>query len=431
MKRTNLLTLWKRNRKSNTPFIGTSDFMATLPFMAEYLDNYKRIDRDFIVTRGYFVPLWNLNYEDDDDGVLLQFKEDVNNLLFRNKDNYQHMYDVLKMEYNPIENYNRKEVIKDITDTSNKTTNDFGERNEHYNYGEAGTTDVLGEQVTTDKHGAQNITENMGASKITENNGASKVTNTVGAINVTDTIGAYSDNSSIGAQSNVHKVSGSNNGLVAGEGDDIGARSDSVSHTSHTDQHNTGSHTDTSTTDAVTNITNSDAVKNTTEAAEYVNTTANGSQTNTHTEKAKNDSHVTDARQDVSSLSGTVIYDHTNETKGNIGVTTSQQMIEQEMQLRATYNLYTIIYEDIIKNLCTYCDKGIDAFYAGLQDMEDDMEIKAGNVTLKVEQVADGAIITATDDTGTTKAKIDNGITPRFKVESDGDIFVDYSKGDE
>ena len=32
---------------------------------------------------------------------------------------------------------------------------------------------------------------------------------------------------------------------------------------------------------------------------------------------------------------------------GNIGVTTSQQMLESEMKIRALYNMTTIIYNDV------------------------------------------------------------------------------------
>ena len=116
-------------------------------------------------------------------------------------------------------------------------------------------------------------------------------------------------------------------------------------------------------------------------------------------------------------------------------------MIESEIQLRSSYSIYLIIYNDIIRELCILEDDGIDAFTAGL-DLGDDsnMEINVGNVSLKVVQTSDGVEIIAKDDTGTTTGKITNGtngingkdgVTPKFKVETDGDIYVDYSGNNE
>ena len=61
------------------------------------------------------------------------------------------------------------------------------------------------------------------------------------------------------------------------------------------------------------------------------------------------------------------------------------------------------------------------------------MTIGNDQIRASVEQTPDGAIITITDSTGTSTAKISNGsngrdgITPKFKVETDGDLYVDYS----
>lgn len=43
---------------------------------------------------------------------------------------------------------------------------------------------------------------------------------------------------------------------------------------------------------------------------------------------------------------------HTNHIHGNIGVTTSQQMLESEMKLRENYNIYRLISDLFIKEFC-------------------------------------------------------------------------------
>ena len=417
MKRTNLLALWKLNKTSKAPFIGTSDFLATLPFMDEYLQNFTRIDRNFIVTKGFFNPVWNRNYESTDQAVLDQFKEDVDDLLFRNKNNYQHMYDVLLTEYNPIENYDRNETVKDITDTSNKTTNDYGETMEHFDYGKSSSQDVTG---------SQEMTDNLGKTKQTDNNGAVKITDNMGQTHTTDSIGTQTDTNNYAAVTTSHSRAGFNSNSYEPESRDIAdGHIDTISHGGQSNSHISDAVVNEHTTDKVTNTSETDAVTNTTTA---------GERTDKHTVDARSDLHNTEARQDVSNLSGTEIYDHTSRIHGNIGVTTSQQMIESEMQLRAKYNIYKIIYEDIIKELCVYVDEGVDAFRAGLCNDDDFADIggdSLNNVSLTVEQLEHGIRVTATDSHGTTTGIVNDGTTPRIKVEDDGDMYVNYDKEDE
>ena len=112
-------------------------------------------------------------------------------------------------------------------------------------------------------------------------------------------------------------------------------------------------------------------------------------------------------------------------------------MIEGERQLWMAFNFYKTIYEDIAKDLCMYVDEGIDAFYAGLNEEDEDMTIGNDKIRATVEQTPNGARITITDSEGTTSAEVTNGtngkdgVTPKFKVESDGDIYVDYSGNQE
>ena len=59
------------------------------------------------------------------------------------------------------------------------------------------------------------------------------------------------------------------------------------------------------------------------------------------------------------------------------------------------------------------------------------MTICNDDIRATVIQTDDGAIITITDKTGTSSAKINNGITPKIKVEADGDMYVNYDGKDE
>ena len=454
MKKTTLMQLWKLNKKTNTPFLGTMDMIETLPFLSIYKDNYARFDKDFVRTRGCFAPTWNRDIEDNDIDVLNNFKEDVDNLLFRNSLSYQRMYEALIAEYSPIENFDRYEEYSDEGTVKNTTTNDYGESMEHFDYGKASETYNYGKSSETYNYGQVNITDVNGEAQQTNVLGAIKQVDKIGEQTQNTAYGEHTDSTSVGGitTSNTHRVAGYNGGLTDSE-------SDNGNTSAHTDSTTYGAHNDSVTNKAYQNETNKDAVTNTITDAEHTINHTEDAKSDIHSTEAKSDIHSTDAKSDVhnteaksdihsteaktdtSKLDGTNSNKHSGHLHGNIGVTTNQQMIESEIQLRSSYSIYLIIYNDIIRELCILEDDGIDAFTAGL-DLGDDsnMEINVGNVSLKVVQTSDGVEIIAKDDSGTTTGKITNGtngingkdgVTPKFKVETDGDIYVDYSGNNE
>ena len=454
MKKTTLMQLWKLNKKTNTPFLGTMDMIETLPFLSIYKDNYARFDKDFVRTRGCFAPTWNRDIEDNDIDVLNNFKEDVDNLLFRNSLSYQRMYEALIAEYSPIENFDRYEEYSDEGTVKNTTTNDYGESMEHFDYGKASETYNYGKSSETYNYGQVNITDVNGEAQQTNVLGAIKQVDKIGEQTQNTAYGEHTDSTSVGGitTSNTHRVAGYNGGLTDSE-------SDNGNTSAHTDSTTYGAHNDSVTNKAYQNETNKDAVTNTITDAEHTINHTEDAKSDIHSTEAKSDIHSTDAKSDVhnteaksdihsteaktdtSKLDGTNSNKHSGHLHGNIGVTTNQQMIESEIQLRSSYSIYLIIYNDIIRELCILEDEGIDAFTAGL-DLGDDsnMEINVGNVSLKVVQTSDGVEIIAKDDSGTTTGKITNGtngingkdgVTPKFKVETDGDIYVDYSGNNE
>ena len=455
-KKVDLITLWKLNKSTRTPFLGSSEFLSTFPFMNEYLRTYSRIDRDFIMLKGFMCPLWNNQYEDTNNAILAQFKEDVEDLILRNQNTYQRLYDLTKQEYNPIENYDRKETIHDVTKNDNTRTSNYGEGREDFDYGSKTTASTYGEQINGTtygqrteemKHGAQSETTSFGAQTKTNKFGDRTQTDSHGAQSQTTSHGGHTDTHTIGAQTvNVaHQISGFNGGLVDESADSTstGSRNDADTIGSYTDKSQNESYTDTSKVTGYTDTESTAMHSDKTDNAEYKDVnTISGYSDNTHIsahvdsvdEGAKKDSHKTFAKEDTHVDDGTSDYSHDARIHGNIGVTTTAQMIDVERQLWTAFNFYKVIYDDITKELCTFYDEGVDAFYAGLDNEEDDdMTIGNDQIRASVEQTPDGAIITITDSTGTSTAKISNGsngkdgITPKFKVETDGDLYVDYS----
>ena len=81
-----------------------------------------------------------------------------------------------------------------------------------------------------------------------------------------------------------------------------------------------------------------DKDKNTTSASGTSSNSASGNYSDTGAnEEQGTDQHLTK---------------HTNHIHGNIGVTTSQQMLESEMKLRENYNIYRLISDLFIKEFC-------------------------------------------------------------------------------
>ena len=210
-------------------------------------DMLSRIEENFLLFYGSkecFVPVEESSFTRD----LLKIRYTVYNLFFTNQYKYQHLYDTLSIEYNPIDNYNGKET-ETIGDTKSETeTRDLQTK-------KSGS-------VMDDGHTA------------------------IGAISVTD--------------STTEKIS---------PFDDSDFKNKSISANTVTDKGRADNASNTQTTDLMD--------KNT------------GTVQNTWTSQST----------------------RTLEKTGNIGVTTSQEMITQERKV-AEYLFYNVICEDINDCIC-------------------------------------------------------------------------------
>lgn len=303
MIRFNLKELYKANTTSK-PFLGDAEQLAHLPFMADYLANiegseipmYTQIDRNFARMSGSFEPTYNAEEigTDSVDEVLDEFKQDVFALLVKNMKPYTQFYELTKLEYNPIENYNRKQTNTVETVSNDKMTRNDGDHSETRNYGQQSSTTEYGEQVNTSEVGEVSNTDVVGDVTTTHN----------------EKVSGYNDSSMVDASTT---------------SDDTTSQTNTHKENPRTDTQTAGARTDSSTNNAY-----SDDVT-------Y-------SQTKDATENHDGTSTVTT----------------TDETAGNIGVTTTQQMAEQEVKFWNNFNFYQQIFDDILKNLCNRYDGGYD-----------------------------------------------------------------------
>lgn len=141
-KKTTILDLWKISKQANAPLLCNISDAQTIPFMSDYVTNYRRYDRFFVRMYGVFFPTWNRNYEDNDTDILNQFREDVFYLLYLNRENLAHLFSYNTYEYNPIENYDK---ISDIVNTESGTNTDT------MNFAQDTVTHTSGARTTTDK----------------------------------------------------------------------------------------------------------------------------------------------------------------------------------------------------------------------------------------------------------------------------------------
>ena len=225
-----------------------------------------------------------------------------------NEKNWNALWNTLNLEYNPIENYNMTETenISDVHEgTLTSTGEDITTKNDSLTNTQD-TTDTTTNNETITTTGTSNVTKN-----VTEN-GTSK--------NEQDVTKTSSENT-IANNANTNQLYGFNSVDAVNSDKQIGDVTQDV----------TGSET----TKDTTNITTTDTVKD-----ETTNTN-NGTDTTESTIKSDievtgtttNETNVNVKRDNTDTENKTITTDRTLKRSGNIGVTTSQQMIEGERKL--------------------------------------------------------------------------------------------------
>lgn len=214
---------------------------------------------------------------------------------------YETLYKTTLLKYEPLQNYNRTEEVEDTTNRTGTDDTTFGSRTD------ASTT---------------NNTTNIGAQ---DNTNTDNETTKIGTIN-TET---NSSTSKKGSESNEKEVAPYDAETYYNQ------EKDTLSFTNRTD-----TNTSATTTDARTDT----RTNNSTEKIGARIDTTESSTSNTfggHTDATNRNENET--------------YTHTSHMYGNIGVTTSQQMLESEREV-AYFNFVSIVAHDIIKliAICIY-----------------------------------------------------------------------------
>ena len=223
------------------------------------------------------------------------------NLYNANKYKYETLYNTTLLKYEPLQNYDKTEEVTDNTERTGTNDTTFGSRTDN---------------STT------NNTTNIGAQ---DNTNTDNETTKIGTIN-TET---NSTTSKKGSESNEKEV----------------APYDSESY--YKQEKDTLSFTNRSDTNNSTTTTNARTDTRTNTTTEKV-----GAREDTITSSTSN---TFGGHTDAISRNENETYTHKSHMYGNIGVTTSQQMLESEREV-AYFNFVSIVAHDIIKliAICIY-----------------------------------------------------------------------------
>lgn len=230
--------------------------------------------------------------------VPLRLKNNIHNWFLIHFDNFYKINEALKSQYNPIENYDRYEDLKENRKLSGQ------------------------DRVTMNKGVNNDITTTLsGQDTLTMNKGTVQTTHSEGTDGNTTTNNGSSNNTASGTDTTKKDVAGFNSSDYSNsdkETIDYGKKDNNEHNDTTTSSGNNSSD------ESVTN-TGSDTDTQSYGKVETVTNKLSGANTDT-TEYGKG--------EDVT---------NTNHIHGNIGVTTNQQMLESEINLRIKYNLYDII----------------------------------------------------------------------------------------
>ena len=301
---------------------------------------------------------------------------------------WDRLKEALELEYNPIENYDRLEHWEDSATGSSETSGQHSLSGTNRNTLEDTTSTTGSDTGTVSNSGSKDIDiSNSDRNTIDENIENDISTSTSGTNSNTETRNlahsatghieteSSSSNTSSDSKSTdsetLNKVNGAN--LSEGWADhdksiidalEQGSSSSSGTGTSETDNTDSSSETGTignsgttSGSEATDNDTTRNVLETKTHTEDYEESNSNTETRNLATtgrsvKEATNSGTTTESGTTSGTTENESSSEHDGRLHGNIGVTTSQQMLESELLLRTKYYIMDIIINDFISKFC-------------------------------------------------------------------------------
>lgn len=279
-----------------------------------------------------------------------------------NKANWQRVYDAIAEEYKPLENYNK---------TSTITTTYAGRETNTDTLADTHTTTYAGTETNTDTNDITNTTTYAGSEKNTTTHNTTDTTTQDGTETATRTLNTSESTTKSGTETMTDTIAGvTNSATDSFKAFDVPSASGSFADRGQTTQVN-GAHTDTH-AQSFTNRTDTTTNSGTdTTATEFDGRTSTETMTGTdttettftgRTDTAKNSGSIVhakefDERTDTTANTGTVTHEKSfdertdtvsENTYGNIGVTTNDAMLSSFVDLRVTLDFYKKLFKEFL-----------------------------------------------------------------------------------
>lgn len=346
----------------NSPLLGVIIIGEAVGYPVYYGQYADLLDREFVRTYGDYYYINNSVTNEND--LLIAFQSDVRSFLLSNDYKYGRLWTTTMLTYNPIENYSMKDemTVEYIGEENTNNTRTGGVVNELTKTGEESTSKVYtGEESNVNTRSGNSVEElertgsevvakaMKGSEKATDTfNGSESTQNIIGELTTTSTNSVSADDSaSYSPNEQTQNISDTHTDISTRTYD---GRSN-VKQLEFTNREDTDTTTfngrkDTNTT-TYNNITDS-SVKTFTGRNDTDTTSFNGRKdTNTTTYNNMTDSSMKsfNGRQDKTS----------HIRSGNIGVTTSQQMLQSEREI-AMFSFWNMFFNDIAREILYYYD---------------------------------------------------------------------------
>ena len=367
MKELTMLQMYKANLKNNKAL-----FPTHFSFMQEYSQNYFKYDKLFARNRHFFY--YKDIFADDssnDDDVLEDFQFDVDALLTKNADSLQKVYDASLIEYQPLENYKMNENGTDKNSGTNTNTQSYGNINKVNQFGQDVVNNEFGVQEHTNVIGEQSNTNSITKTGTDSVSIYESIDTDLGAITKTEKIGSVNNQDKSGSRTDTttNSVAGYNvSDFTNSDKSDlkVGEQTNTHTESERTNIEKTGAVSNHESTigENTTTYNTTDSVKE--KLGTHTDTLTDSQHTDTQTRQSREDSMSLTRGDDTQTQSTSGTTEHVFERHGNIGVTTSQQMLKSEIDLRLNFNFYDVVFDLIIKELCSFIDSGFDGFLTPL-----------------------------------------------------------------
>lgn len=307
----------------------------------------QNLDDDYYANHSGNKPVSNLTSKllDDDNELTASATARLAQTIFiKYNDNWTRAWAALQEAYDPLHNYDGTETTTSVIAQRGKTFTKGSQTNTE-KYDEY--SDIKGEQTNSETLGEHDFTK----SSQTDTEDIGTRTDTKGQMTTTNSIGAHTDEIDTAAQKETTEdgIQGFNSSAYQD------ANKSTTNRQAHTDKNKYGAQTNTESETARNDVVGAQH-NSTTEGqrtdtfGEQQNSTTEGERTDTYGEK--NNTFVDGQRVDSETENGytdTV----TVQKGGNLGVTTSQQMLTSELEFRKMYNFFdTLVFPNIDQVLC-------------------------------------------------------------------------------